>query len=80
MTDNLPTGNAIVCDRCSGPLRLNRRTERDIGIINDTARWKAVIGCPACNRSLSGTGPEAGDAVAAAIRRWQDRLAAKDPA
>lgn len=80
MTDTIPTGNAIVCDQCGGSLRLNRCTERDISIINDTARWKAVIGCPTCHHSLSGTGPEPGDAIAAAIRRWQDRLAAKEPA
>lgn len=80
MTDNLPTGNAIVCDHCSGPLRAASVHDRRLGMMGDNMRWKAVIGCPACHRSLSGTGPEPGDAIAAAVRRWQDRLAAKDHA
>jgi hypothetical protein len=80
MTDNLPTGNAIVCDRCSGPLRVASMHYRRLDMADDDMRFKAVINCPACRRSLSGTGPEPRDAMAAAIRRWQDRLAAKDPA
>lgn len=79
MIDNIPTGNAIVCDQCSGLLHVTSVRDRRLGMMGDNMRWKAVIGCPACRRSLSGTGPESGDAIAAAVSRWQDRLAAREP-
>ena len=79
MLDSEPTAAAIVCDRCFGPLHAFRIHDRHLAMISDLQRHKATIVCARCRAGLSGTGPTERDAIAAAVRRWQDRQAAPTP-
>lgn len=70
----------LACDRCGGSLQITRLHDRRLAMMGDLHRHKATIVCTQCRAGLSGTGPTEPDAIAAAVRRWQDRLAAKEPA